>query len=228
MEWTFSWRKDWRAAISRPLHSPRAPLPVKRVGCVSDETEKMRHSTFEYSSTTYWLDFALQGAAVLALSAVLLVAGPRSESLRLAAFLLLGLASWTAIEYGMHRFLFHGVQPFRRWHEEHHRRPAALIGTPTLLSTVAIGGLVFLPVLWLEDMWTSCSLTLGLLIGYFIYGIVHHATHHWRCRSAWLRNCRRRHAHHHRTGSTGNFGVTSAFWDVVFGTSNARPVAPPF
>jgi sterol desaturase/sphingolipid hydroxylase (fatty acid hydroxylase superfamily) len=183
----------------------------------------MRHITFEYSTATYWLDFALQGAAVLALSAVLLLAAPRDEPLRLAAFLLLGLASWTAIEYGMHRFLFHGVQPFRHWHEEHHRRPAALIGTPTLLSAVGIGGLVFLPVLLLEDMWTSCSLTLGLLVGYFIYGIVHHATHHWDCRSAWLRNCRRRHARHHRTRSTGNFGVTSAFWDVVFGTSNARP-----
>jgi sterol desaturase/sphingolipid hydroxylase (fatty acid hydroxylase superfamily) len=180
--------------------------------------------TFEQSIATYRLDFALQGMAVLALSALLLLAGPQDEPLRLVAFLLLGLASWTAIEYGMHRFVFHGVQPFRRWHEEHHRRPAALIGTPALLIALGIGGLVFLPVLLLADLWTSCSLTLGVLTGYLVYGIVHHAVHHWRCRNAWLRNCRRLHALHHRAGSTGNFGVTSVFWDCVFGTRNeGRP-----
>ena len=180
--------------------------------------------TFEQSVATYCLEFALQGLAVVALSALLLLAGPRDEPLWLSGFLLLGLASWSAIEYGMHRFVFHGVEPFRRWHEEHHRRPAALIGTPALLSAIVIGGLVFLPALLLEDLWTSCSLTLGVLTGYFVYGIVHHAVHHWRCRNAWLRNCRRLHALHHRAGSTGHFGVTSAFWDYVFGTRNeGRP-----
>jgi len=58
------------------------------------------------------------------------------------------------------------------------------------------------------------------LIGYVAYGITHHTTHHWRANNAWLRERKRWHVlHHHNVGRLGHYGVTTTFWDRVFGTA---------
>ncbi len=178
--------------------------------------------TLEHSKMAYRADFALYGTAVVALAALLLIAGPRAQRLEILAFALAGLGSWSAIEYALHRFVLHGMQPFRRWHEEHHQRPMALICAPTILSAMLIATLVFLPVLVLGDLWRACALTLGVLIGYLAYAITHHATHHWRADNAWLRRRKRWHALHHYLVQPGCYGVTSALWDHVFASSH-RP-----
>lgn len=72
--------------------------------------------SLEHSKAAYRADLALHGAAVA------------------------GLAGWTAIEYAMHRFVLHGMPPFRAWHALHHARPSARIGAPTLLSGSLIVG----------------------------------------------------------------------------------------
>ena len=174
----------------------------------------------QHSKASYRADFALYGAAVAGLAAFLLVAGPRGQWLEIVVFVATGLASWTLIEYAAHRFVMHGLQPFSRWHAEHHQRPTALIFTPTILSATLIGMLVFLPALVLSgNLWRACALTLGVLVGYLSFSITHHAIHHWRADNAWLKERKRWHALHHRaTGKSGCFGVTSAFWDYVFGS----------
>jgi sterol desaturase/sphingolipid hydroxylase (fatty acid hydroxylase superfamily) len=70
--------------------------------------------------------------------------------------------------------------------------------------------------------------TAGLVTGYLWYVFVHYATHHWRPRrDSYLYRARMRHACHHHLSHSGNFGVTTAFWDHVFGTAlEAR--APKF
>lgn len=175
--------------------------------------------SLEHSKAAYRLDFAVYGGAVAALAALLLVAAPREQAWTMASFAFLGLASWTAIEYGLHRFVLHGVQPFRRWHAEHHERPQALICAPTVVSASLIAALIFLPALLLGGVWSACALTFGVLTGYLAYAITHHATHHWRADNAWLRRRKRCHAlHHHAVAEPGAYGVTSAFWDHVFGS----------
>ena len=47
---------------------------------------------------------------------------------------LAGAATWTFLEYVLHRFVLHGVAPFSDWHRQHHLRPLALICSPTVLS----------------------------------------------------------------------------------------------
>jgi sterol desaturase/sphingolipid hydroxylase (fatty acid hydroxylase superfamily) len=176
--------------------------------------------SIEHSKTAYHVDFALYCAAVAAMAAFLLVNGQRDQRVEIVVSVLIGLASWTAIEYAMHRFVLHGLQPFRRWHAEHHERPMALIYTPTVLSAALIATLVFLPALALGNLWRACALTLGVLTGYLAYSITHHAMHHWRADNAWLRNRKRWHAlHHHHTGRPSCYGVTTAFWDYVFGST---------
>jgi cyclopropane-fatty-acyl-phospholipid synthase len=179
----------------------------------------MRLFTLEHGRAAYRVDFALYGAAALALAAFLIADGPRAQRFEIAALALAGLAGWTAIEYAMHRFVLHGLEPFRSWHVEHHRRPSALIFTPTFASATLIASLVWLPALLVGGTWRACALTLGVLAGYLAYTITHHAVHHWRAESAWLRERKRWHALHHHAKQPRCFGVTSAFWDRVCGTS---------
>jgi len=176
--------------------------------------------SLEHSKAAYRADFALYGIALVALASYLLLDGPRERWPEIVAIVGAGLVAWTAIEYAMHRFLFHGLQPFRRWHALHHERPSALIFTPTILSATLIGVLVFLPAVVLRDVWFACALTLGVLIGYTAYGVAHHAAHHWHSDNPWLRRHKRRHALHHYIAQRGWYGVTSGFWDHVFGSNH--------
>lgn len=186
----------------------------------------MRIFTIEHSQAAYRADFVLYGLAIVGLAAFLGVAAPLGHGVDIVAFTLLGLGSWTAVEYALHRFVLHGLQPFADWHAQHHARPTALICTPTLLSSALVALLIFLPVMLMGDLWRACSLTLGVLTGYLGYAVAHHAIHHSRSRSAWLRERKRWHArHHHEAGAPGCYGVTTSFWDRVF-SSVSRPPGP--
>lgn len=176
--------------------------------------------TTEHGRAGYLADFILYAAASIALAFVLAVAAPYERQLELVTYAFSGILTWTLVEYLLHRFVLHGLQPFRNWHAEHHRRPRALDGTPTILSVVLIAALVFVPALVVRDLWNACALTFGLLTGYVVYVTVHHGAHHWKTDLVWLRRAKQHHALHHGTlAGTGRYGVTSALWDVVFRTT---------
>jgi cyclopropane-fatty-acyl-phospholipid synthase len=179
--------------------------------------------TTEHGRKGYLADFVLYAVASTTLAVWLVVAAPRERWAEIMAFAFVGLVGWTFVEYALHRFVLHGLQPFRRWHAEHHRRPRALIGTPTILSATLITALVFIPALVLSDLWRASALTFGLLSGYLAYAVVHHALHHWHGQGVWLRQARRQHAlHHSPVAEPARYGVTSAFWDVVFRTNGGN------
>ncbi|MGE3176321.1 MAG: sterol desaturase family protein [Vicinamibacterales bacterium] len=178
----------------------------------------------EHSKAAYRADFVLYGAAVTSLAAYLRESVPGGQAMESVVIALSGLAGWTLIEYLLHRFVLHGLRPFSRWHANHHQRPRALICAPTILSATLVVVLVFLPALLWAGLWRACAFTLGVVAGYLAYAITHHATHHWRAGSEWLKRRRRWHAlHHRRTGHPGHYGVTSAFWDHVFGSARVSP-----
>lgn len=183
----------------------------------------MGYLTTEHGNAGYAADFALYGGVSLSLAVLLVAFGPHARWPELLALVLAGLLTWSLVEYVLHRFVLHGLQPFRGWHEEHHRRPRALIGTPTVLSASLIAALVFMPALLLGDLWRACALTLGLLMGYFMYSVAHHAAHHWGAGNAWTFSIKRRHALHHSPAEPpSRYGVTSGFWDDVFGSTGRR------
>lgn len=181
--------------------------------------------TLEHGKLAYRADFAFYGATVASLAVLLVRVTPPSQALAIAAWSAAGLAGWTLAEYLLHRFVLHGLQPFRRWHTAHHDRPTALISSPTLFSAGLILVLVFVPALLLVGRWHACALTFGVLVGYLAYTVTHHATHHWRADSRWLRQRKRWHAAHHHRAQPGCFGVTSGFWDRVFGSAPPRAEA---
>ena len=177
--------------------------------------------TLKHSKLAYRIDMILYVAASMALAAFLIIAAPPRQWVVIVVCVLIGLLSWTLIEYLLHRFVLHGLQPFSTWHALHHRHPAELICTPTLLSLTLIGVLVFLPVLMLGGWWRAWALTLGVLSGYLAYSITHHAIHHWRANNTWSKRRKYLHALHHNAAShPGYYGVTSPFWDCVFGTNH--------
>lgn len=176
----------------------------------------------EHSPTRYHADFIAYALAVVALSAWLVLRSPAGLALPLLGFAWAGLASWSALEYVLHRFVLHGLQPFARWHGEHHRRPAALIGTPTLVSALLFGLLVALPGVLLLGPWRGGALTLGVLVGYLVYATVHHALHHWKLTSPWWQARKFAHARHHHLLQPCCFGVTSGLWDRVLRTSGHK------
>lgn len=175
--------------------------------------------TLEHSNSAYRADFALHGSAVVALAGWLTVEGPCDQRLELMCMTLIGLLGWTAVEYALHRFLLHGVRPFRDWHAQHHQRPKALIYAPTVLIALCFAAGVALPAWALFNEWVACSLTLGLLTGYLVYSLTHHATHHWRGDNLWLKQRKRWHALHHHQVPPVFYGVTTHFWDHAFGSA---------
>ncbi len=136
-----------------------------------------------------------------------------------------GWLSWTLVEYGLHRFIFHlaptsEVRRVARFllHFHHHRTPGArtrLVATPlqagSLIALFAgLNSLIAAPDLVL-------ALLAGQTLGYLAYEWSHYCAHHRRPQSKLARSLRRHHLHHHAAES-GNFGVSSPLWDWVFRT----------
>ena len=177
--------------------------------------------TIDNSKWAYRLDFALYAVAVVALTLLLVLRTPEGLQWLVLAYTGTGLFIWSGVEYVLHRFVLHGMQPFARWHEAHHERPAALICSSTFLSAGLILLLVFLPAWWALEVWRASALTLGVVGGYVIYAATHHALHHWRVPGRWMQQRKLWHArhHHHHSEHAVCFGVTHAVWDRVFGTA---------
>lgn len=176
----------------------------------------MRIFTLEQGKVSSILDFTFYSICALFLALSLLINGSRHYLVGILLLILVGLFGWTAIEYLLHRFILHGLQPFKNWHIEHHKHPGDLLCLPTLLSAALVLILVFLPVLFMFGILPACALTLGVLTGYLAYTIIHHGIHHWHMDGNWLRKRKRWHVLHHHVDPASHFGVTNSFWDYVF------------
>ena len=178
--------------------------------------------SLEHSKAEYWSDFVIYAVGIAVMACITCGLVPPLHRLATVGRVAAGLAAWSLVEYVMHRFVLHGVEPFKTWHGKHHDRPTALISAPTVLSATLIATLVFAPASALFSPLQALELTLGVTLGYFLYALCHHATHHWRARGSWLKERKRWHAMHHRHPRGGCYGVTSTIWDRVFHTGPVR------
>jgi sterol desaturase/sphingolipid hydroxylase (fatty acid hydroxylase superfamily) len=130
----------------------------------------------------------------------------------------LGVALWTLVEYATHRVIYHRLVALKKYHQAHHANPRAYIGAPPLLGTSVVFLISFLPVVSFAPILAS-GLSAGMLAGYTIYMLVHHAIHFWTpTPGTYLYRARLHHAVHHYRDDEGNFGVSTPFWDRIFGT----------
>jgi len=173
------------------------------------------------SKTGYYADFVIYATVV---ATATIVTAWRNTAYETSIWLFaaaIGALVWTLAEYIIHRFVLHRVAPFSLMHDAHHEAPLAYVGTPTWLSLSVILVAVFLPTWALGSFNTASGLTVGAMAGFLWYGVVHHAIHYRKPRTIATRLlwATRRHAQHHYGREPGNFGVTTSFWDHVFGTT---------
>jgi sterol desaturase/sphingolipid hydroxylase (fatty acid hydroxylase superfamily) len=142
----------------------------------------------------------------------------KSDLVEWCLLVAVGAALWTLTEYIMHRFAYHRIPFLERYHEVHHADPRVYIGAPPMVGTSAVFLVVFVPLTAFSAL-VGNAVTVGMLAGYTIYLVVHHACHFWTPAPAgYLYRVRLHHAVHHYRNGNGNFGVTTSFWDRVFGT----------
>jgi len=145
--------------------------------------------------------------------------------------ILLGLILWTVAEYTLHRWLFHyhpktpaEERIFYLFHGVHHDQPQdktrLVMPLPLSIPLAAIFYGLFYLILGLLlniPIWIN-PLMAGFIIGYLFYDLTHYATHHFPMRGPIGRYLKRHHMMHHYKDPEKRFGVSSPFWDVVFGT----------
>lgn len=148
-------------------------------------------------------------------------AGP---SLLLAAA---GVVVWTLAEYLLHRFIFH-FKPRGRIQERlaflihgvHHDDPT---DARRLLMPPIAGAMIAASFYLLFSIAMGTELVKpffgGFLFGYLWYDYTHFAVHFANFRSPLFKKLKAHHMRHHFGGETERFGVSSPFWDHVFGTA---------
>jgi sterol desaturase/sphingolipid hydroxylase (fatty acid hydroxylase superfamily) len=183
-------------------------------------------------SVTAWRQFTpLYFYTVVALCLGYLAAGEGFSSWSILLLLGAGFLSWSLIEYGLHRFIFHydaqsrlGRKLLYHAHLSHHESPEATnrIFASLYLSVPIAAAYWLLAWVTIGSSAVASYLFIGMAAGYFFYEWLHFQCHHGRSRLWLLRYLRKYHLlHHHKTPEL-RFGVTSPFFDVLFGTF--RPV----
>jgi sterol desaturase/sphingolipid hydroxylase (fatty acid hydroxylase superfamily) len=136
---------------------------------------------------------------------------------------LAGAATWTLLEYAIHRYLGHGRRwrknPFALEHIRHHVEGDYF--APTWKKVVIAGGVGAVAsagAVAAVGAALGLGYVAGLLACYALYEWVHRRDHThagWGAYGRWLRA---HHFRHHLEDARKNFGVTTPLWDLVFGT----------
>ncbi len=143
------------------------------------------------------------------------------------AFLILfaGMFFWTLFEYIAHRFIFHWIAENEKTkriiyvlHGNHHEYPRDrerlfMPPIPSILISSLIFGLMFL----LMNQYAFVFFP-GFIFGYLLYASMHYAIHAWNPPFKWMKPLWRNHHLHHYKDEEKGFGVSTTFWDRIFGT----------
>ncbi len=162
-------------------------------------------------------------------SAVSIWYGTARLGIQLSSALLVFLAGyffWSFAEYCVHRFLYHTETNSKfllniqhKAHGIHHQYPI----DPTRLAMPPVPGLllsgVFFLIFWLVHPVYAFAFFPGFMMGYLTYISMHYAQH--RIKSPkygpWKALWKHHHIHHYVDPYVAH-GVSTRFWDFVFGT----------
>lgn len=142
-------------------------------------------------------------------------------------WILAGIFVWTFIEYFLHRFVFHFQSMKEPWkhliaeaHLEHHRtaRTGQQILVRPLFSLITALFVYFLLALVTMSWSLAALLETGVFLGFIAYEWIHFAAHRYHPSSRLGIFLKQYHLHHHFKEADRAFGVTTPFWDWVWGT----------
>lgn len=140
-------------------------------------------------------------------------------------FFLSGFVVWTLAEYSMHRWAFHFERPSNKvvssihhaLHGHHHDHPRdnKRLFMPPVPATILL--LVFFGLFYLFLGSKAYAFLPGFEFGYLLYSILHYCIHTYtppkRLKFLWVH-----HTMHHYQQEDKALGVSTRFWDKVFGT----------
>jgi 4-hydroxysphinganine ceramide fatty acyl 2-hydroxylase len=137
-------------------------------------------------------------------------------------FLLTGIIAWTFSEYMLHRFLGHvhkGKNFFKSEHQVHHSianyfAPFYKKGIAAFI--VAVVMLLMLSLIF--SMLNAAAFVSGFIGMYCLYENTHYRYHSTEPLARPFIILRKHHFYHHFHNPNVNHGVTTRFWDRVFGT----------
>ena len=177
---------------------------------------------FQYPAIIAYLLLAAASIAVFAFDPAPLL--PTLTAIGLSAL------AYPFVWYVLHRFVLHSrwmfkmaplASTWKRIHYDHHQDPnhlEVLFGAlHTTLPTIAI---VTVPIGYALGGvgGGAIALATGLLTTAF-YEFCHCIQHlAYKPKNKWLVEMKRKHMAHHFHDETGNFGITTFFWDKLFGT----------
>lgn len=148
------------------------------------------------------------------------------------AVFLAGFFFFTLVEYLVHRHFYHmGTGSPRKarlqyvFHGVHHEHPRdkKRLALPPIMSVVL--ATLFIGLFRLTMGQYGYGFGGGFMVGYATYLLAHYAIHVYNPPKNFLNVIWKHHNLHHFVGDTGAFGVSSPFWDHIFGTMPEDPRA---
>ena len=135
---------------------------------------------------------------------------------------ILGVILWTFLEYVIHRFMGHehkGKNPFKLEHLEHHKKVHYFAPAYKKAAVAVLVATVLFLTLNLFLAWQiAASFVVGLVGMYAFYEATHARFHRKGPIAKPFIILRKHHFYHHFHQPKLNHGVTTRFWDRVFGT----------
>lgn len=137
-------------------------------------------------------------------------------------YFIAGIIFWTFMEYMLHRFLGHVLifkNKFRKEHQKHHHvRNYFASVMDKFLTSFIFGSLTLVITYYLVGKWPSVIFTTGFISMYLFYEYVHRSLHVKAPTTKIGEKLRKHHFYHHFNDEYMNQGVTTRFWDRLFGT----------
>jgi len=160
---------------------------------------------------------------VIVYSGYLAIVSGSLGALAFCGWFVLGFVSWTAVEYLMHRFVFH-YHPTSEWgkklhfifHGVHHDYPCdrlRLVLPPSVSIPLATGFFFFWQLFIPKpELYAFFS---AFILGYLLYDMFHYAIHHLEVKGKIWNLLKSHHLKHHYVDPEKGFGVSSPLWDHI-------------
>jgi len=97
-----------------------------------------------------------------------------------------------------------------------------LVMPPTLFFVLAFPFYKLAHLVFFYNWSVATTIFCGAIFGYVFYDLTHYFLHHMALPSYW-KELKKYHMQHHFMDYENGFGITSRFWDRVFGTELAPP-----
>ncbi|KAF6217906.1 hypothetical protein HO133_006318 [Letharia lupina] len=223
----------WNGGFSKEFYLEQVHRPRYYVG---GDSAPLFGNFLEPLSKTAWYIIPIVWLPPVAYGSFLAYQGLPSF-FQTAAYWLIGLGLWTLVEYGLHRGLFHvdkylpdnrvGITAHFLLHGIHHYLPMdkyRLVMPPTLFVALATPFYKLAHTVFFYDWYAAVAVFCGGIFGYICYDLTHYFLHH-KTLPSYYKQLKKYHLQHHYADYENGFGVTSRFWDTVFGTELAPPKA---